>query len=92
MIELRLPCYGSTGKAADEELAASIYNSGYARARVLAAPRSESDIERQLNEYGIDYYLAWAGKSAPVPAFVRDLKDVTRGELPQLKIYRWQRR
>ena len=30
-------------------------------------------------------------KSAPIPSFVHNLEDITRGELPALKIYRRKR-
>jgi hypothetical protein len=88
---LGLPYYGSTGKAADEEWVSGVHNPDYQRAKELVPPRSDSDIERQLNEYAIDYYLVWTDKSAPLPSFVQNLEDVTRGEMPELRIYRWRR-
>jgi hypothetical protein len=91
--QLHLPYYGSTGKAADEDAIGEYYNPDYVRAKALAPPpRSESDIERQLDENKIDYYLVWTGKSAPIPSFVQNLEDITHGEMPQLRIYRWKRR
>jgi len=47
---------------------------------------SEVELKRQLEKYGIDYYLVW-GDAASDLSFLSDYQEITGGRIPGLGIY-----
>lgn len=47
---------------------------------------SDSDLEKELKKFGIDYYFIW-GESQSIPAFLSNYKELTNNSYPDLKIY-----
>jgi hypothetical protein len=49
---------------------------------------SEDELKRELKKYDIDYYLVWEKSSVrDSPKFLSLYREITRGEIPGLKIY-----
>ncbi|MBI5675668.1 MAG: hypothetical protein HZC48_07590 [Nitrospirae bacterium] len=47
---------------------------------------SDEELGNELKKYGINYYFFW-GASSHVPQFLNNYKELTNGEIPDLKIY-----
>jgi len=47
---------------------------------------SDSDLEKELKKYDINYYFLW-GDSCSVPNFLTQYKELTNGEIPDLKVF-----
>jgi hypothetical protein len=47
---------------------------------------TDNELEKELQKYGIDYYFVWNG-SDHIPEFLTHFKEITGGEIPELKIY-----
>jgi len=47
---------------------------------------SRTELERQLREYEIDYYIAWGGGPVDV-ALLSGYPEITGGRIPGLRIY-----
>ena len=47
---------------------------------------SKIELKRQLEKYGIDYYLLWGG-AAPDLRFLSNYEEITGGRIPGLRIY-----
>jgi hypothetical protein len=47
---------------------------------------SDSELESELREHGIDYYFLW-GETDNIPGFLTCCREITGGEMPGLKIY-----
>jgi hypothetical protein len=47
---------------------------------------SDEDLEKELRELDIDYYFFW-GEADKAPQFLSQYKEVTSGEIPDLRIY-----
>jgi hypothetical protein len=75
--------------ASNSSWAASLYMAYYLDCRYYGAqPKgiSRTELERQLEEYEVDYYLAWGG--GPVDtALLSGYPEITGGRIPGLRIY-----
>jgi hypothetical protein len=47
---------------------------------------SDEDLKKELKELDIDYYFFW-GEAADAPQFLSQHRELTAGEIPDLKIY-----
>ena len=55
----------------------------------------EERIESELLEHDVDYYLVWTGRRArhePIPEFLNAYREVTGGDLPELRVYAMKER
>ncbi len=69
--------------------AASLYMAYYLDCRYYGAQKkdiSRTELERQLREYEIDYYIAWGGGPVDV-ALLSGYPEITGGRIPGLRIY-----
>ena len=47
---------------------------------------SKIELKRQLEKYGIDYYLVWGGAGGDL-RFLSNYEEITGGRIPGLRIY-----